>query len=386
LRIALLDPFAGVAGDMLVGALLDAGASLAAVRRAVAALGIRGVSLSRRSVDRAGLRATKFSVRRPARGHEHRGLREVLRLFRKLPAAVRARSESAFRALARAEAEIHGCSPDEVRFHEVGAVDSIADVVGAAAALEDLAVETLYCGPLPWSRGVVETEHGPMPLPAPATASLLRGWAVRDFGFEGELVTPTGAACVAAWARPAPAPAFVPVASGYGAGDRDPDAYPNVCRVTLGDVVSPRPGALLELVCDVDDVSPQSLAHLLDRLLAEGALDATLQPVVMKKGRLGTRVTALAEAAIAPRLEETLFIEGATLGVRRHSVERTALPRRFVVVRTPYGAVRVKVAEFRGRRVRAAPEYEDCRALAERRRVPLAEVVAAALSVLPRGE
>lgn len=385
MRIALLDPFAGVAGDMLVGALLDAGASFAAVSRAVAALGVRGVRLSRRRVDRAGLRATKFSVRHAPREHAHRGLREVLRLLRKLPASVRERSERAFRALAAAEAEVHGCDVNDVRFHEVGAVDSIGDVVGAAAAIEDLGVEALYCGPLPWSRGVVRTEHGPMPLPAPATAKLLRGWPVRDSGFEDELVTPTGAACVAAWARPAPAPAFVPLASGYGAGDRDPDAYPNVCRVTLGDLVSPRPGALVELVCDVDDATPQSLAHLLDRLLAEGALDATLQPVVMKKGRLGTRVAALAEAALVPKLEEALFVEGATLGVRRRAVERTALPRRSVVVRTPYGPVRVKVAELKGRRVRATPEFEDCRALAERRRVPLADVVAAALRALPPG-
>jgi hypothetical protein len=223
-------------------------------------------------------------------------------------------------------------------------------------------------------------EHGRLPVPAPATLELMRGRAVYDSGLEGELVTPTGAALVAAWAETSEPPAFVPSAIGYGAGDRDPHEYPNLCRIVVGDSTDGKPGALFELVCDVDDATPQVLGHLLATLLDAGALDATLQPVVMKKGRLGTRVTALARAETVPILEGLLFQQGTTLGVRRRRVERTELPRRVVTVKTPYGPVRVKVGELAGEPVHVAPEYEDCRALAAKSGVPLREVLRAAVA------
>jgi hypothetical protein len=286
----------------------------------------------------------------------------------------------AFARLAEAEAGVHGVPVAKVHFHEVGAVDAICDIAGCALAVDALGIERLYCRPLPLSTGSVATEHGRLPLPAPATAELLKGRLTYESGLEGELVTPTGAALVAAWAEPGPPPAFVPISIGYGAGDRDPRGYPNVCRVLVGEASGAEPGVLLELVADIDDATPQLLGHLLGVLLDAGALDATLQPLVMKKGRPGTRVTVLARAETVPALEEKLFREGTTLGVRRRQVERTELPRRIARVKTPWGPVRVKVGELRGEAVQVAPEYEDCREVAARAGVPLKEVLRAAVA------
>jgi len=385
MRIALLEPFAGVAGDMLVGALVHAGAPFAALRRGLASLPLKDFRVACREVDRCGVRARKYQVKFREH-HHHRGLREILRILGKgrLPGTSRERAASAFRALAEAEARVHGIPVERVHFHEVGAVDAICDVVGAALALEALEVDRLYCRPLPLSGGFVEAEHGRMPVPAPATLELLKGLPTFDSGLSGELVTPTGAACVRAWATMASPPPFVPEAIGYGAGTRDPERYPNVCRVTVGEASEPRAGALCELVCDVDDATPQLLGFLLGRLLESGALDATLQPVVMKKDRPGTRIAVLARHESVPALEQILFLEGTTLGVRRRAVERTELPRRSVRVRTPYGEVRGKIGILGGKVVHAAPEYEDCRARAREAKVPLREVIAAAVARLRR--
>jgi len=382
-RIAILDPVGGIAGDMLVGALVDAGASFEAIKRALKSLKVGGYVVARRKVMRGGIKATKFTVRPRQEEHKHRGLAQILKILKKstLSPVVRERAEAAFRALAEAEAKVHGCSVEQVHFHEVGAIDAICDVVGAAAALHDLEVERLFCNPLPLSSGFVETEHGRMPLPAPATMELLKGRTTFASGLPGECVTPTGAACVAAWAEQGPPPPFTPVGIGYGAGDRDPDTHPNVCRAVVGEAsVAPADEELFELVCDVDDATPQVLAHLLERLLAEGALDATLQPLIMKKGRPGTRATALVHASAIAAVEEVMFREGTTLGVRRRRVERTVLARRTMKVNTRYGSVRLKIGEYRGKVVHVAPEYEDCRALAEKNGVPLPEILREAMA------
>jgi uncharacterized protein (TIGR00299 family) protein len=384
MRIAVVEPFAGIAGDMMVGALLHAGAPFAAVREALGALGLAGFDVSERGVLRCGVAARKFAVAH-GEDHHHRGLPTILDLLgrARFGSGIRDRAAAAFTRLGEAEARIHGVPVEQVHFHEVGAVDSICDIVGAAAALDALGVERLWCRPLPLSTGTVPTAHGTMPVPAPATLELLRGRPTRESGLEGELVTPTGAAMVAAWCEAGPPPAFVPGAIGYGAGDRDPEGYPNVCRVTLGETGGGAGGPVVELVCDVDDATPQVLGHLLGRLLDAGALDATLEPVVMKKGRPGTRVAVLARAESVPALEALLFTEGTTLGVRRRAVERTELPRRTVTVETGHGPVRLKVGELGGRVVHVAPEFEDCLAIAERTGLPLREVERLALSRWP---
>ncbi|MGQ0615339.1 MAG: nickel pincer cofactor biosynthesis protein LarC [Planctomycetaceae bacterium] len=383
MKIALLDPVGGIAGDMLVGALVDAGASFEAIKRALKSLKLGGYVLSRRKVMRGGIRATKFTVRPRREEQEHRGLAQILKILRKstLSPAVREKAEAAFRVLAAAEATVHGCTVEEVHFHEVGAIDAICDVVGAAAALAELEVERLFCNPLPLSSGSVETEHGRMPVPAPATMELLKGRATFASGLVGELVTPTGAACIAAWAEKGAPPPFTPVGIGYGAGDRDPGSHPNVCRAVVGEASDAAADEeLFELVSDMDDATPQVLAHLLERLLAVGALDATLQPLIMKKGRPGTRATALVRRSSIAAVEEVLFREGTTLGVRRRRVERTILARRIMKVNTRYGSVRLKIGEYRGKVVHVAPEYEDCRALAETNRVPLPEIFREAMA------
>jgi uncharacterized protein (TIGR00299 family) protein len=385
MRIALLDPCAGVAGDMFVGACLDAGAPFEAVQGTIARLGLVRYGVAAEHVVRGGVRATKFRVAHDE-DHHHRGLGTILDLLARadLPERVYARAAAAFTRLGEAEAKVHGVPLEAVHFHEVGAIDAICDIVGAAAALDALGVERLHCAPLPLFTGSVQAAHGRIPLPAPATLELMRGRRVYDSGLTGELVTPTGAALVAAWADDGPPPAFTPRAIGYGAGDRDPDGYPNVCRITVGDAEDHRPAALLELICDVDDATPQVLGHLLGTLLEAGALDATLAPVLMKKERPGTRVTVLARTEQAPALEDLLFREGTTLGVRRRAVERTELPREFVTVATRYGPVRVKVGRLGGDAVHVAPEFDDCRARAAEKGVPLRDVMRAALQAWDR--
>jgi uncharacterized protein (TIGR00299 family) protein len=381
MRVALLDPFAGVAGDMFVGALVSAGAPFRAVREGLKSLRLP-CSVTCGTVERGGLRGRKFRVAHRQQ-HAHRGLREILAILRRgrLPARALDLATAAFTRLAEAEARVHGVRVARVHFHEVGAIDAICDVAGAALAMDALGIEKLWSRPLPLSTGFVTMEHGRLPVPAPATLELMRGRAVYDSGLTGELVTPTGAALVAAWAETTDPPAFAPSSIGYGAGDRDPREYGNLCRIVVGETAA-RAGELVELVCDVDDATPQVLSHLLAALLERGALDATLQPVVMKKGRPGTRVGVLARAEAAAALEAVLFREGTTLGVRRRRVERTELPRRIVTVRTRYGPVKVKVGEHAGEVVHVAPEYEDCRALAAKAGVPLREVIRSAVARL----
>jgi uncharacterized protein (TIGR00299 family) protein len=385
MRVAVLDPFAGVAGDMFVGALIDAGASFRAVKEGVDALELDGCKLSQRKVLRCGITARKFNVRH-REGHHHRGMREIRRILKAAPVApsVRKRALGVFTRLGEAEAKVHGVELSKVHFHEVGAVDAIADILGASIAFEHLGIEQLHTRALPLFFGMVQAAHGRIPLPAPATMELMRGWPVFDSGMEGELVTPTGAALVTTWAERDPIPRFVPDAIGYGAGDRDPDGHPNVCRITIGETVSsPADGAILQLECDVDDVSPQVLGHLVGRLLEAGALDATLGAVIMKKGRPGTRVTVLANQNLVPVVEELLFREGTTLGVRRHVVERTELPRKFRRVQTKYGAIRLKIGMLDGEPVHVAPEYEDCRRAAKAHGVALREVTRVAMAKWP---
>jgi uncharacterized protein (TIGR00299 family) protein len=379
MRLALLEPFAGVAGDMFVGALIHAGASIDTVRDGLAGI---GVDVRCEPALRGGVAARHFEVLTREEDPPRRTLADILELLEgsDLDRAVVRRARTAFDHLARAEAKIHGISKEEVHFHEVGALDSIADVVGAALAFEDLRLEAMFCRALPLSVGTIETAHGILPVPAPAALELIRGRPTVESGLEGELITPTGAALVSAWAELGPPPSLVPEAIGYGAGTRDPEGYPNVCRVTVGDGSGMEIGDLYELVCDVDDADAQLLGHLLVRVQESGALDAGLLPLQMKKGRPGTRVTALVRAASVPAVERVLFVEGSTLGVRRRKVERTELPRRFETVETEFGPVRIKIGELGGEIVHAAPEYEDCRERAEERGVALREVMQAALA------
>ncbi len=393
MRIAYLDTFSGISGDMTVGALLDLGLPIEDVRDAVTALGLAGVEVWAERIQRSGIAATKFQVR--VHGHHpdaphthggpdrgHRPYAEIRDLLARSPLAapVRDRALAIFAQLAAAEGEVHGVPPEQVQFHEVGALDAIVDVVGAALGFTHLGVDTVHVAPLPVGRGVVTAAHGPLPVPGPAVLALLRGWPVRPGDGDGELVTPTGAAIVAALGRRGPVPTFRLDAVGYGAGDRTLADRPNLLRIVVGE---PLPASetdeVVVLEATIDDSSPQLYEHVLDRLLAAGARDAFLEPVVMKRSRPGVTLRVLADPADRDRLAAIVFAETSTIGLRWTTARRVVLPREERRVETPYGPVRVKMARAPDGTLNVAPEYEDCRAAAVAAGVPLKLVHRAAL-------
>jgi uncharacterized protein (TIGR00299 family) protein len=398
-RIAYLDTFSGISGDMTVGALLDLGLPIEHVRHAVQTLGLDGVEVWAERTQRSGIVATKFQVRVDGQHpdapesrdrhhrHEHRpyaGIRDLI-AGSGLVAPVRERALAVFARLAEAEGKVHGVPPEQVEFHEVGALDAIVDVVGAALGFAHLGIDAIHVAPLPVGRGVVTAAHGPLPVPGPAVLALLRGRPVRLGDGDGELVTPTGAAIVAGLCRPDPVPALRLGAVGYGSGDRTLADRPNLLRIVVGE---PLPAVetdeVVVLEATIDDTSPQLYEHVLDRLVAAGARDAFLEPAVMKKSRPGVTLRVIADPADRDRLAAIVFAETSTIGLRWTTARRMILPRETGRVETPWGAVRVKVARAPDGTVNVAPEYEDCRALALARGVPLKTVHQAALAAALR--
>jgi len=394
-RVVYFDCASGASGDMLLGALVDLGLPLDVLRQELAKIPIGGYRLEARQVDRSGLRATKVDVvidghdgdhdRHPhgaGTGHE-RGLAEILDLLDRsaLDDAVKRRAGALFRRLAEAEAAVHGTSPEAVHFHEVGAVDSIVDTVGGVCGLLWLQADRFVASPLNVGTGTVTMSHGTFAVPPPATARLVHGVPVYGAG-DGELLTPTGALLVTAHAEAyGPLPPLRVEAIGHGAGTRDTAGRPNVLRLIVGEDTAAAPSErVLVLETEIDDMPPQLYGPLMERLLTEGALDVFYTAIQMKKGRPGTLVTALCDPARREVLEEVLFRETTTLGVRRQEWDRTALERDQVEVTTPHGRVAIKVGRRGGRVYNALPEFEDCRRLAQEKGVPVKEVWAAALA------
>ena len=477
MRVAYLECFAGISGDMFLGALLDAGVERSVLEQATAAMEL-GASLSIRTVDRSGITATKVDViqggrladdgpaeqvkhthqhqtktqhlhkgghdhshhHEPAAGlhteqahsqesaegdghahsHEHgRSLTVIRELIRKsgLAEAVKARAIRTFEVLGGSEAKIHNVPIDEIHFHEVGAVDAIVDIVAASAGIEALNEAALretgeplawYCSPLNVGGGMVQCAHGTFPVPAPATADLLRGMPTYSAHVQQELVTPTGAALVRALAPMfGQQPAMRVEQIGYGAGGRDPKGFPNVLRLSLGMSSGARtnsetsgsfqasgesqsnPGDGLQTVTvletALDDCNPQIVAHVMEMALAQGALDAMTTAVGMKKGRQGTLLTVLCQEGDAARLEQLLLRETSTLGVRRRQESRSCLERSHVAVETGFGTVRVKVGSKAGEELHVQPEFEDCRAAAADRQVPVKRVMESAMAAYANG-
>lgn len=377
MKVLWLDCQAGAAGDMILAALVDAGAPLEAIREGVGAL-LPGIPLSLEAerVDRCGVSALHLRVAAPDQ-HHHRTFREIAAMIgdSHLPAPVREVALGIFRCLARAEGKIHALPPDDVHFHEVGALDSIVDVVGVSIALHFLGVERIHVSPLPLGRGFVQSGHGLLPLPAPAALELLRGFTLVATDRSGELVTPTGASIVASLAASAPPPPFAPSAIGYGAGSRDDPHVPNVVRAVLGDDGAGIGRDVITLLsANLDDSTPESLGFLMELLLEGGALDVTFTPLQMKKNRPGVLVSVMVPPRDEKRLAELLLFHTTTLGVRMERMERMVLPRSIETVRTPWGEVRVKVARL-GEMVRIAPEYDDCARIARERNLPLTQVM-----------
>jgi uncharacterized protein (TIGR00299 family) protein len=426
MRIAYLNCFAGISGDMFLGALIDAGVDPKVLQEAVAALNLNA-SLKIEKVDRSGISSTKVHVYEGAKpaeeNHDHRReqqththqhqpktqhqhkighthdhdhshehihgrsltvIRDLINASSLVP-AVKHTAIQAFELLGASEARIHNVPIEKIHFHEVGAVDAIVDIVATSAGIHSLAIEKWFCSPLNVGGGMVDCAHGRFPVPAPATADLLRGLPTYSAHIEEELVTPTGAALVRALdATFGPQPAMRVEQIGYGAGTRNSKDFPNVLRLSIGETNDATQSSVAVLETAIDDLSPQVLAYVTERALALGALDVMSIAVQMKKGRLGTLLTVLADDAQVPVLEDLLLRETSTLGVRIHHERRSCLDRAHTTVVTPYGDIRIKLGSRNGEVFNAAPEFEDCRAAAAKHSVPLKLVQQAAIAAYLR--
>jgi hypothetical protein len=379
MKVCYLECFSGISGDMLLGALVDAGADAEQLRDSIAALGLDGVELVFEKCSRAGIAGTNLTVH-VAKDHSHRSLSKIERIIgsSSLSEQVRERSIRIFRRLGEVEAAIHQIPIEKVHFHEVGALDSIADIVGACVAFELLEIEQIYCSALNLGSGTVTAAHGVMPVPAPATAALVTGVPVYSDGPAVELTTPTGAAIVTTLAAGfGPMPAMSIQSIGYGAGDKDFPGRANLTRAIIGELSQATASEATEIrviEANIDDMSPEWAGFVRERLEDAGALDVTLLPVSMKKGRPGFMISVLCRLADHDRLADLLFAETTTIGIRSYAAQRRVLERSHKTVTTRYGDVRIKVASEDGKERNAAPEYEDCRRLALEKNVPLKEV------------
>jgi uncharacterized protein (TIGR00299 family) protein len=421
MRIAYLDCFAGISGDMLLGALLDAGVDPKILHEATAALNLNA-SLKIEKVDRSGISSTKVHINegdhlaeaphthedihehphthehehthepqpQPSHAHNHTHGRSLAAIRDLINAAalapeVKATAIQTFELLGASEAKIHNVPIEKIHFHEVGAVDAIVDIVAACAGIDALAIDRWHSSPLNVGGGMVDCAHGRFPVPAPATADLLRGLPTYSAHIEKELVTPTGAALIRTLAPTfGPQPAMRVQQIGYGAGSRNPKDFPNVLRLSIGETADATHAAVAVLETALDDLSPQILAHVTERALALGALDVMSTAVQMKKGRLGTLLTILADDAQVPALENLLLRETSTLGVRIHHERRSCLDRTHTTVTTPYGNIRIKIGSRNGEIYNAAPEFEDCRTAAAQHNVPVKLVQQAAVAAYLR--
>lgn len=383
-RIAYLDCFAGISGDMLLGALIDVGWPEHNLRELIGKLKLGDVQLKVERVSKRGIGATQVNIV-SSPYQPHRGLRDLASIVMQaeLSQPIQERAISALTLLAEAESQVHGVPVDRIHFHEVGAVDTIVDIVGALTGFEELDIEEVYCGALPWSRGTVKTEHGILPVPPPAVALLLRDVPVVGADIEGETVTPTGATLARTLAKQFGAMPSMRVRNvGYGAGQRDWPDRPNVLRLTIGEAQETTDGLIVErlvqLSCNVDDMNPEWYASLMKQLQDANALDVWLTPVQMKKNRPGIVVEVLCRSEDAAKLRDDLFRHSTTLGVRETEVTRHSLPRRIETIDTCYGTVRMKVATLSDGTVRASPEHEDCVSRANERGVSVGDVWLAA--------
>ena len=373
MKICYLDAFSGISGDMTVGALLDAGAPAEALIDALRSLGT-GARFEVEKTLRGGIAATKFRVHTDAAPAPHRHLSKILAMIDSAPLAARAKAAASavFRNLGEAEAAVHGVPIEKVHFHEVGAVDSIADIVGACVALDLLDVAEVHASAVNVGSGNVQTEHGLLPVPAPATARLLEGKPIYARGPEVELTTPTGAALAVTLASSfGPLPAMRISSIGHGAGERDFKQHANVLRVLIGERTGASEATLVSVIeAHIDDSSPQVLGYALEKLMDAGALDAALSPLQMKKNRPGSLLRVIAKPEDQERLAQIIFAETSTLGLRIHSAERRVEPRSMIEIETPLGRVRGKVSAQGA----FAPEYDDCKLIAQRTGTPLQRV------------
>lgn len=410
-KVLYFDCFAGASGDMIVGALLDLGLDQETFKGELAKLQLKGYKLKIQKVVKAGFSATKFDVMDEAGEQEygnhhklspHRNLTEIVEIIENSDIAtpIKVKSVAVFQKLARAEAKIHGTLPEEVHFHEVGAIDAIVDIVGAVTAMYLLEIDKIVVSPLPLGRGFVNCQHGVIPVPAPATLELLTGMPTYGSKHNGETVTPTGAAILATLCDAyGSMPQLNILKVGYGAGTRD-FGVPNVLRAIIGweshetllaptlsadSLVSFRMETIIGLEANIDDMNPEFYEYIMERLLAQGALDVFLVPIQMKKNRPAQMLRVLCEEKTLPEITKTLFIETSTIGLRFQTWQRYCLERTVKTVHTPYGEIRVKEAFWEGEIVNIAPEYDDCKKQAKAFRQPFKKVYQAAMGAATTG-
>lgn len=385
MKTLYFDCFAGASGDMILGALIAGGVEPDAFKHQLSLLNVEGYSVDFETVDRSGISATYARVQ-TAEERAHRHLSGILKIIYDsgLSDTVKNRAAKIFSRLADAEARVHNQPVERIHFHEVGALDAIIDVVGAAIGFEMLGIERFVSSPLHVGSGTVNMDHGRFPVPPPAVAELLKGVPFYSTDVVGELVTPTGAAIITTVCNEyGPIPQMTLQQTGYGAGTRQYEKFPNALRILIGDDQATTSGVpdverLWMIETNMDDISPQILGHVMERAFELGALDCYFTSVQMKKNRPGVLLSILCRSDRRPALSELLFSETTTLGLRAYEVERRALQRRIVAVETQYGPIDVKVASLNGHIVKAMPEYEQCREAARKAEVPLRAVEEAA--------
>ena len=384
MKIAYFDCFAGGAGDMLVAAMLDVGLDLKFLKAQIASLGIKNLDLTTSETSRAGLRALQFKPTAPDQ-HQHRNLKDITKIITSSSISDNAKKTaiSIFQKLAAAEAAVHGSDPNDIHFHEIGALDSIVDIVSAAIGLQTLAPEKIYCSPLSVGSGTVKCDHGILPVPAPATAELLKGIPISAGPAPLELLTPTAAAILVTVVDEfSPLPPMKIDKIGYGAGSRESENFPNIVRLILGQA-APADTQTADSVClletNIDDATGELIAYVNDKLFQQGALDVFTTPIRMKHNRPAVQLSVICKVPDIQTMEQTLFEQGLTFGIRRRILQRTKLARNFLTVKTPFGEIKIKVGSLEGRVVNAKPEFSDCAAAAQKHSVPVKAVIAAAV-------
>jgi uncharacterized protein (TIGR00299 family) protein len=384
-RVLFIEPFSGISGDMMIGALLDLGFNFAELQDSLSLLPLKEYQLSFQKCVRSGIQAAKFDVQ-AGHSHHHRSYRDIRDMIESsgLSRWVREKAIDAFRRLAEAEGKIHGQPPEKVHFHEVGAVDSIVDIVGTMIALESFLPVRIISSPINVGQGTLECQHGIYPVPAPATQELLKNMPVFSNSVAGELTTPTGATLLATLVEDfGSRPSMKIVGTGYGAGTRQTPGNANVLRISLGDMqedAAAIPDAQVAVMdAAIDDMNPQIFGYFQEQAFKAGALDVYSTPIQMKKNRPAQKITCVCAISDMDKLAELLFRETTTIGMRYSIAQRKILKREFLMVQTPYGKVSMKVSLLNGRQVNFVPEFEDCRRLAETHGVALKEVQAAAV-------
>ena len=390
MKIAYFDCFAGAAGDMIVAAMLDAGLNADFLKSQLATLGLTNLDIKVSQTSRAGLRALSFipvvNMEHPeGKEHQHRNLKDITEIITKSGISEKAKKTAlaVFEKIANAEGKVHGKDPNEIHFHEVGALDSIVDIVSASVGLDALGLDKVYCSTLSVGGGSIECAHQLLPVPAPATTELLKGVPIVGGPGQVELLTPTAAAILTTVVdRFCPLPTMKIEKIGYGAGSLESEKFPNVLRLILGQVVDDAEAnadSICVLETNIDDVSGELVGSVTEKLFKLGALDVFTTPIYMKRGRPAEQISVICKISDIQALERILFAEGLTFGVRRKILQRSKLAREFVTVRTEFGEIKIKVGSLDGQVVNAKPEFADCAAAAQKHNVSLKEVIEAAM-------